>query len=818
MKPNKKNVKIYIFFMIIIIAKFSFYQIFTQERFDPSTVQSQDCQLGKMKCGFNPDPIDKIESVPLAESTMISHRGLPSKADLSPYMPPVLNQGRQNSCVAFSTGYYTKSYYEYQENKWKYDPPIYGGQGEHVFSPAYIYNQINGGQDRGSYFHDALNLVIQKGVSPWKYMPYKENDYLSQPTPTAHQVAQKFKAKSFKRIPFDNLNAIKAELANGNPIIFGIVIDDNFYQLGIDGNYVYDTPGGKQYGGHAMTLVGYDDDIRSPKGYKGAFKLVNSWGTNWGDKGYGWISYQTWLQLRPYVYVLYDEKASIPTQNETQSMIDNAVSNDQYIPAPGNISATKGTYSDKIVITWNTISTAVAYAILRLDPGASDFIIVGYSYSNFYEDKAITPNVSYKYTVISLTEDKTSDPEKAIIVTGYASTQTNIIDIPKVYNVTLSYNNNKVYIKWQNVPEAQYYQIRRWDVKNQKWLTWNKPIYQASFVDTNPLRDQVNRYSVRVSINNQFGDWSDPVEINVPGKTTPPPAPTITDISQGLYRDKIIVRWENVSGAEYYVVFRYDYNAKMWEGPFKSVTNQFIDQDNKIMSGDYFAYTVVAINSAGNSDYSNVVVGNTNPNVHKAGEVLPPPKDLKVKMDGTKVILIWEPVKGSDEYYLYRKKKDEKEYQFIKSVESNITKYEEEFPGKEGDLFFYTVRSKSALGKESENAKPVIAFINPKIERVTHRFMPGQGMERFYGIWKGSYWDGSSEVENYILNIKGENDVMIVSLEKKEKKEVFKAKYPAMSDVVRFSDFELRYKSDFDLLILEGKTSAFKGKIITFTK
>jgi len=74
--------------------------------------------------------------------------------------------------------------------------PILGGQGERVFSPAYVYNQINGGQDRGSYFHDALNLIINKGASPWKYMPYREDDYLTQPTPMAHQVAQKFRAKS----------------------------------------------------------------------------------------------------------------------------------------------------------------------------------------------------------------------------------------------------------------------------------------------------------------------------------------------------------------------------------------------------------------------------------------------------------------------------------------------------------------------------------------------------------------------------------------------------------------------------------------------
>ena len=37
-------------------------------------------------------------------------------------------------------------------------------------------------------------------------------------------------------------------------------------------------------GRHGICLIGYDDE-------KEAFKFINSWGTNWGIDGYGWISY-----------------------------------------------------------------------------------------------------------------------------------------------------------------------------------------------------------------------------------------------------------------------------------------------------------------------------------------------------------------------------------------------------------------------------------------------------------------------------------------------------------------------------------------------
>lgn len=39
-------------------------------------------------------------------------------------------------------------------------------------------------------------------------------------------------------------------------------------------------------GGHTMTVVGYDDTR-----YGGAFEVINSWGTDWGDGGFTWITY-----------------------------------------------------------------------------------------------------------------------------------------------------------------------------------------------------------------------------------------------------------------------------------------------------------------------------------------------------------------------------------------------------------------------------------------------------------------------------------------------------------------------------------------------
>lgn len=179
-------------------------------------------------------------------------------------------------------------------------------------------------------------------------------------------------------------------------------------------------------------------------------------------------------------------------------------------------------------------------------------------------------------------------------------------------------------------------------------------------------------------------------------------------------------------------------------------------------------------------------------------------------------------IEGSEEYYVYRKKKEEKEYKFVQAILGNVNKeqfeYTENFPGQEGDVFFYVVRNKPAMGRESENSNAVVIFMNPKVEVVSHRFMPGQGIEKFIGVWKGSFWGGGSEIENYVLKISNQEDTMMVVLERKNQIQKFTTKYPAMSDVVRFSDFELEYKPDFNLLMFTGKSEAYKGKIITFLK
>ena len=193
------------------------------------------------------------------------------------------DQGRMNSCTAFATAYHLKSYMEAVDQGW--EPRTQNK----IFSPAFVYNQINGGQDYGSSIYNALELLRTKGCSTLQSTPYKAGDYRSQPSQNALKEAAQYKIKGFQAVK--NLAGIKAALQEGLPIVAGITTDPVFMYGKFDvygkGKFKRQELGHCSYeahGRHAVIIAGYDDT-------KQALLLLNSWGKGWGNAGYGWISY-----------------------------------------------------------------------------------------------------------------------------------------------------------------------------------------------------------------------------------------------------------------------------------------------------------------------------------------------------------------------------------------------------------------------------------------------------------------------------------------------------------------------------------------------
>ena len=224
---------------------------------------------------------------------------LPLIVDLSWREPPVGDQGEQNSCVGWATAYYYKTFQEQREHGWSV------ASTDHQFSPSFVYNQINGGYDKGSRISDALSLILNKGVATWAvfpYFPYGSLPYWSlQPTTAQLQAALPYRAATYG--PFFNNNSplvpmpynnnlyyLKERLASGDTLVIAFPIYTSFTHSGgysswacqyvYNGPYLFDSI----QGWHAVQVVGYND-------YNSYFKIINSWGSSWGCQGYGYLSY-----------------------------------------------------------------------------------------------------------------------------------------------------------------------------------------------------------------------------------------------------------------------------------------------------------------------------------------------------------------------------------------------------------------------------------------------------------------------------------------------------------------------------------------------
>jgi Papain family cysteine protease len=223
-------------------------------------------------------------------------------------MPPIGFQGNEGSCVAWACAYGVKSF----EMK-KATGVDFIGPSANLFSiasPEYLFNRINvNNQDctKGSYFvgddqnRGALDVLKSEGVLAWAYEPYSDKDgcgKVENSKEVANPLAAPNRIKNYARILDLSPTSLKTLLNDQHPIIFAVRVSDEFMSAGP--GFVWKSGLGGPLSGHAMVIMGYDDA-------KKAYKVQNSWGTNWGDKGYTWLDYEFAKTAIMEAYVTYSD-------------------------------------------------------------------------------------------------------------------------------------------------------------------------------------------------------------------------------------------------------------------------------------------------------------------------------------------------------------------------------------------------------------------------------------------------------------------------------------------------------------------------------
>ena len=188
------------------------------------------------------------------------------------------------------------------------------------FDPFYIYCSLKdqddlncisgGGCDCGSYIDEALEIIENYGCKKLSLYPnlkcnstLNKNNLRSMINYTGNYSIDGF----FNLFDYEEVNGewsksvsiedMKIYLSYNNPITAGINVNDGFASLSSE-KFKYSATQG-MIGRHAITIVGYDDDV-----YGGSFRILNSYGSDWGDNGYFWMTYKDFIDQSDAAYVI----------------------------------------------------------------------------------------------------------------------------------------------------------------------------------------------------------------------------------------------------------------------------------------------------------------------------------------------------------------------------------------------------------------------------------------------------------------------------------------------------------------------------------
>jgi len=234
----------------------------------------------KFIANLKPSPFDiRDEEYELAYAFVDG--GEPSSVSLIEHCPKIKQQGKIGSCGSHAYCTAMEIIVAAQRGKEKVVPL---SELFHYYVVRDLLYDNTLPKDAGQHLRNGAKVCTAMGVSPEKLCKYDVYKYNESPSPFAYSFAKLFKIKSYHRCWTNK--SIKQALIEQRPVVAGFRINEGWITSKRD-----IVNSGKSLGGHAVCIIGYDDEYRNQDGTLGCFIFANSWGVRWGESGFGRISY-----------------------------------------------------------------------------------------------------------------------------------------------------------------------------------------------------------------------------------------------------------------------------------------------------------------------------------------------------------------------------------------------------------------------------------------------------------------------------------------------------------------------------------------------
>jgi hypothetical protein len=223
--------------------------------------------------------LDEPEGLDPSEAPDAVRTLTPPQINLIDRMPPVRNQRGRGTCVAHASA----AVREYLLGTDSTTSDL---------SEQFLYwacKQRDGYPGEGTWIKTAMGVLEELGICAetiWPYVPNKipGNEGQGPPPAGSEEQAAAYRIAKGKLEEPRWVPQLKEALADGKPVAFAVPVYNYWLSepARSGGDIRMPLSSDSTLGGHAMCLVGYQDDTAVPGG--GYFLVRNSWGTTWATK------------------------------------------------------------------------------------------------------------------------------------------------------------------------------------------------------------------------------------------------------------------------------------------------------------------------------------------------------------------------------------------------------------------------------------------------------------------------------------------------------------------------------------------------------